>query len=106
MKTENKIKFGILVNLGTVNKHWLNPNDPLKREYFSKIDTFNYLYPFSEDTIFEDFDSECDDFKGWADQINSTDSGLGFSTGFYFVCYITDREGKPVEIRKIKELHY
>ena len=106
MKTKKNINFGILINLGINNDHYMHEPDPLKTEWFVKIDTYNYLHPFSEDTSFEDFDQECDIFKGWADQIKATDSTIGFGTDFFFVCYTTDRDNKPTEIRKIKQLYY
>lgn len=106
MKTKKNIQFGILVNLGITNDHYLNESDPLSKEWFVKLDTYNYLHPFSEDTTFEDFEKECDNFKGWADQITATDGNFGYGTDFFFVCYITDRDNKPSEVRKIKQLYY
>ena len=113
MKTSKKIHFGILIQLGD-NKHNESENDPLKKEWFKVIDDLNleYIYPFGDDTLYEDFEQECDNFEGWAKQIKAFDYKIGlstvvrFDTHFFFACYITDRDGKPVEVRKIKQLFY
>ena len=100
------IHFGILINLGIINKHYLSETDPLKRDYFKKIDVHHYLYPFDDETTYEDFERECENFKGWADQITATDGDPIYNTEFYLICYTTDPNGKVTEYRGIKKLYY
>lgn len=102
-----KIQFGILVWLGITNKHYLQDFDRIER-YLQKIDSNNYLKPFDTQGYTSVEDMISDEVKAFEDDakwIKSFD-GPGFGTTFYVVCYITDKNGNPASIEKIKKLYY
>ena len=107
MNKNIKIQFGILVWLGITNKHYLQDFDRVER-YLQKIDTNNYLKPFDPQGYTSVEDMINDEVKAFEDDarwIKSFD-GPGFGTTFYVVCYITDKNGNPESIEKIKKLYY
>ena len=102
MKT---IKFGILVNLGSNNSHYLQAYDRLQQ--MMKIDVHNYLKPFNREDYSsneEMIDDEIQIFADDAKWVKSLD-GEGYKSEFFVVCYIADETGVK-EIEKIKEIFY
>lgn len=100
------IKFGILVNLGSNNSHYLQDYDRLQQN-MTKIDVNNYLKPFNREIYLsneEMIDDEVELFEDDAKWVKSLD-GEGYKSTFFVVCYIAD-ETSVKEIEKIKEIFY
>ncbi len=103
MKT---INFGILIQLGCCNSHYLQAYDRLQHDTM-KIDVSNYLKTFDRGTYLSNEEMIDDGVKMFADDakwVKNLD-GEGYKSEFFLVCYIADETGVE-EIEKIKEIFY
>ena len=105
--TTSRINFGILINLNINNNHYLQDFDRLQH-HMTKIDVYNYLETFDRQGYSNNEDMIDDGVKMFDDDAKWVKSfdGCGEGTSFYLVCYLTDKEGNPTGIEKIKELFY